>query len=64
MPLYNYKCHKCGYSFELVHTVDCRYEPTLSVCPRCKEYTVKKDINTVSFKINGYNEKNGYSKKD
>lgn len=63
MPLYNYHCYKCGYDFEKDVNIDSRYEPTLSVCPRCKEYTVKKLIGTPLFKINGYSEANGYSKK-
>lgn len=64
MPQYTYKCYKCSHIFEKNLPVKDYKEPTLSVCPRCGEYTVKKQIDSVTFTINGYSEKNGYSKKE
>jgi putative FmdB family regulatory protein len=32
MPLYEYKCSTCGYSFEVLQKVN---EPRLKKCPRC-----------------------------
>jgi putative FmdB family regulatory protein len=61
--IYTYKCHKCGHKFEQELKVDYRYEPTLKVCIRCGEYAVKKEVDAANFKVNGYSEKNGYSKK-
>lgn len=61
--IYEYKCQKCDYTFEEILKMDQMYEPTLRVCPRCREYAVKKQVSASTFVINGYSEKNGYSKK-
>jgi len=33
MPNYDYKCNKCGYTFEFFQKMT---DPKLSKCPRCK----------------------------
>ena len=34
MPLYQYRCPKCGHDFELLTTIDKRNE---ACCPKCGE---------------------------
>ena len=34
MPLYQYRCTKCGHGFELLTTIDKRNE---ACCPKCGE---------------------------
>ncbi|MBQ3667827.1 MAG: zinc ribbon domain-containing protein, partial [Clostridia bacterium] len=34
MPLYQYRCTKCGHDFELLTTIDKRNE---ACCPKCGE---------------------------
>jgi putative FmdB family regulatory protein len=61
--LYNYKCAKCGCEFERNLKMDDRLLPTQEACPSCMQYFINKEVNIASFTVNGYSEKNGYSKK-
>ena len=66
MPIYEFQCNKCGYIFE---EIEMESNPTKisSHCPACKangrKSIAKKIISRSSFIVNGYNAKNGYSKK-
>ena len=58
LPIYVYKCRYCGHEFEEL-VLDRKNKVD---CPKCGLST--KRIPSVSnFIVNGYNEKNGYSKK-
>lgn len=63
MPLYEFQCNVCGYIFEEIH----KTLKISSYCPVCKEKgkksIAKKLLSRSSFIVNGYNAKNGYSKK-
>ena len=48
MPIYEYKCQKCG-TFEATQRIT---EKPLSKCPRCKG-KVKKLISNTSFQLKG-----------
>jgi len=38
MPTYNYKCTKCGHTFEqFVHRIAYQKEPESEPCPKCSE---------------------------
>jgi len=37
MPLYDYKCSKCGHSWDEMQLVKNRKKPCNSPCPQCKE---------------------------
>jgi len=52
MPLYEYKCLKCGYVFELLQKAD---DPPLKKCVRCGS-PVKKMLSppTLQFKGEGW----------
>jgi len=63
MPIYQYHCSKCGFSFEKINHIHLRDDELDNPCPKCGEMGVIRGFGTFTFKINGYSEANGYSKK-
>ena len=61
MPLYEYKCNKCGAAFEIIQKLA---EPPVKKCPQCGG-SVKKIISAsaIQFKGSGFYI-NDYAKKD
>ena len=60
MPIFEYECKKCNNIFEkLVLT-----ETPKIICPICSSETVTKIISSSNFKVKGYSELNGYTKKN
>lgn len=57
--VYSFECEGCGKRFDVSRTVEERNAPC--TCPECEDIA-KRVLTTVPFKINGYSEKNGYSK--
>lgn len=41
MPVYEYRCKKCGKSFELIETVS-EHDPAKVRCPDCKSKSVER----------------------
>ena len=60
--LYEYKCINCSHNFEIFSSISDRDKPIFKNCPKCDERTIIRVPSISHFKINGYNEKNGYSK--
>jgi len=58
MPIYRFECKKCGYAEERITTSNSKTIP----CTACGGIAGKV-LSAGYFKINGYNEKNGYSNK-
>jgi putative FmdB family regulatory protein len=58
MPIYEYECQKCGYTFERVNFKKITMMST--ECPNCNKLA-KRIMSSGSFRIKGYSEKNGYS---
>lgn len=58
MPIYEFSCKKCGEVTEDIVTVS---TDTIK-CPKCGS-DANKIMSSSSFVINGYSEKNGYSKR-
>jgi len=58
MPLYEYKCRFCSQVKSEMRPVHERNE-----CPICEdcEVLMNRVISPSAIKVNGYNEKNGYS---
>jgi putative FmdB family regulatory protein len=48
MPLYDYRCKKCGYTFEVLHKIA---ESGPSECPKCNHAEVGKIISAVHGKV-------------
>lgn len=59
MPLYEFDCEYCGEKFEKFVW---RWM-TGAECPRCKR-AASKIPSASTFKVNGFNAKNGYSSKE
>ena len=58
MPIYEYKCWNCNHKFEKIK--DIKWKDSEEICSNCG-VIVSRVISKPSFKVNGYNEKNGYS---
>ena len=50
MPIYEYKCLKCGKEFEELQSFN---DPDLTKCPYCKKGKVEKLISLSSFQLKG-----------
>jgi putative FmdB family regulatory protein len=49
MPLYEYKCNKCGTAFEVIQKIA---EPPMTKCPQCGG-SVKKIISAPALQFKG-----------
>ena len=50
MPIYEYRCEKCGYEFETMQKVS---EAPLQTCPQCTEDALRKKISPAGFRLKG-----------
>ena len=41
MPIYEYRCEKCGNELEVMHKVN---DPSPTECPKCHEQTARRQI--------------------
>ena len=55
MPLYQYRCSKCGHEFELLTTIDKRNE---ACCPKCGEKAERGGMGKGAFRPMKYTDKN------
>ncbi len=64
MPIYEYKCSKCGKELEVLHKVS---EPAPAECPECHAAgTLERQVSRTSFQLKGggwYSDLYGSSKK-
>jgi len=58
MPIYEFKCKKCGKLTEQIFPITKDVNHIVCECG----YISKKIMSISSFKINGYSYENGYSK--
>lgn len=61
MPIYEYKCPDCGAIKLDIRSKESRNVPDF--CKICRK-DMPKILSPSSFKVNGFNESNGYSKCD
>lgn len=61
MPLFDYQCEDCGSWAERLILPGSKVFDYI-MCPDCGGHQVRK-LGRPNFKINGYNEANGYAKK-
>lgn len=65
MPIYEYKCSKCGNELEVMQKVS---DPAPAVCPKCNaEQSMERMISQTSFQLKGggwYSDLYGSVKKD
>lgn len=50
MPIYEYKCLKCGHQFENLQKVN---SDDLIICPKCKAPKLQRLISNTSFQLKG-----------
>ncbi|MGV3621488.1 MAG: FmdB family zinc ribbon protein [Archangium sp.] len=51
MPIYEYRCQKCGKELEVMHKVS---DPAPAVCPECKaEGSLERLVSRTSFQLKG-----------
>lgn len=71
MPLYTYRCPRCGHTVDETHTIADR--DRVPLCLECSDYDdlvqfgertamMVRVPTCASFEIKGFNAKNGYSK--
>lgn len=50
MPIYEYKCGKCGHDFETLQRIS---DAPLTECPACGEPALKKLVSAAAFRLKG-----------
>lgn len=51
MPIYEYRCQKCGKELEVMHKVS---DPAPAMCPECKaEGSLERLVSRTSFQLKG-----------
>jgi putative FmdB family regulatory protein len=50
MPIYEYRCEKCGHELEAIQKLS---EAALVTCPVCEEDSLKKRISAAGFRLKG-----------
>ena len=50
MPIYEYKCLKCGHQFEVIQRFS---DKPVEICPNCKNNKVEKLVSAPSFRLKG-----------
>ena len=62
MPIYTFLCENCGLQFSHIIKIKDRDMYVGKSCGNCNEGRIIRIPDAGNFVINGYNEKNGYSK--
>ena len=50
MPIYEYRCTKCGHELDALQKIS---EEPLKVCPACHESTLVKKVSAPGFRLKG-----------
>ena len=50
MPIYEYRCHRCGHHAEVIQKFS---DPPLQGCPQCGEAEFRKLVSQTSFQLKG-----------
>ena len=50
MPIYEYRCAKCGNELEVMHKVS---DPSPTECPKCHEPALSRMMSRTSFQLKG-----------
>jgi len=50
MPIYDYFCKSCDYSFDVLQKIS---DPKLTDCPECGEPSLKKMLSAPKFRLKG-----------
>ncbi|BCX89433.1 hypothetical protein MIN45_P1806 [Methylomarinovum tepidoasis] len=50
MPIYEYRCQKCGHELEALQKVS---DPPLTECPECHAQSLQKQVSAAGFRLKG-----------
>ena len=50
MPIYDYKCSKCGHQLEIIQKFS---DNPIKTCPECNEKSLQKLVSAPSFRLKG-----------
>lgn len=50
MPIYEYRCEKCGHELEALQKMS---DAPLTACPECGQSTLKKALSAAGFRLKG-----------
>ena len=50
MPIYEYRCQKCGHEMEALRKIS---DPPLTECPKCHAASLQKLVSAASFRLKG-----------
>ncbi len=50
MPIYEYRCERCGHELEKLQRSD---EPPITECPACHQQALKKLVSAAGFRLKG-----------
>jgi putative FmdB family regulatory protein len=50
VPIYEYRCEKCGNELEVMHKVS---DPSPTECPKCHEQALARMMSRTSFQLKG-----------
>lgn len=50
MPIYEYRCSKCGHSLEALQKIS---DEPLKLCPACDQESLQKLVSAPSFRLKG-----------
>ena len=50
MPIYAYRCERCGHAKDVLQKVS---DPVLTVCPACGEPAFRKQVTAAGFQLKG-----------
>ncbi|BCX81672.1 hypothetical protein MIT9_P1250 [Methylomarinovum caldicuralii] len=50
MPIYEYRCQKCGHELEALQKVS---DPPLTECPECHAQSLQKLVSAAGFRLKG-----------
>jgi putative FmdB family regulatory protein len=50
MPIYEYRCETCDHELEALQKMS---DPALTICPECKQDSLKKIISATAFRLKG-----------
>ena len=50
MPIYAYRCERCGHAKDVLQKIS---DPVLTVCPVCGEPTFRKQVTAAGFQLKG-----------
>ena len=49
MPIYEFKCNKCGHEFDIIETLQ-EHDKHMERCPKCKSEDIERVLGVIGVK--------------